>query len=81
MSNGLIAWLDAFGALVLLIFFALLTQQIAIFAGTLASQNRMTVILGLPQAPFMGAVVVLLGNRHADADGCLRQRAASRVAP
>jgi C4-dicarboxylate transporter DctM subunit len=60
MTGRLAAWLDAFGAISLLVFFALLTQQIALFAGTLASQSRVTVILGLPQAPFMAAVAVLL---------------------
>ena len=54
------AWLDAFGALCLLVFFALLTQQIAVYAGALANQNRVTVILGWPQAPFMYAAVFLL---------------------
>jgi len=60
MTPRLTAWLDAFGAVLLLIFFALLAQQIAIFAAGLARQGRVTVILGLPQAPFMMAVVVLL---------------------
>src|SRR5262245_6236913 len=32
MTVRLVAWLDAFGALLLVIFFALLAQQIAIFA-------------------------------------------------
>src|SRR5262245_53476098 len=32
MTSRLVAWLDAFGALLLVIFFALLAQQIAIFA-------------------------------------------------
>ena len=72
MSNGLIAWLDAFGAVVLLIFFALLTQQIAIFAGTLASQNRRTVILGLAAGPVYGRSRRIVGNRHGDVDGSFR---------
>lgn len=60
MSDRLIAWLDAFGSLLLLIFYALLTQQIALFAATLADQGRVTVILNLPQAPFFTVVAVLL---------------------
>ena len=60
ITGRLAAWLDVFGALCLLIFFALLTQQIAVYAGALANQNRVTVILGWPQAPFMYAAVFLL---------------------
>ena len=60
ITGRLAAWLDAFGALCLLVFFALLTQQIAVYAGALANQNRVTVILGWPQAPFMYAAVFLL---------------------
>lgn len=60
ITGRLAAWLDAFGALTLVAFFALLTRQIAIYAAGLASQGRVTVILGWPQAPFMYAVVLLL---------------------
>ena len=60
ITGRLAAWLDTFGALCLLLFFALLTQQIAVYAGALANQNRVTVILGWPQAPFMYAAVFLL---------------------
>src|SRR5262249_36557121 len=54
------AWLDVFGSLLLLIFFAILTQRIFIFSGTLYAQGRTTVLLGWPMAPFMYVVVALL---------------------
>jgi tripartite ATP-independent transporter DctM subunit len=61
ITGPLAAWLDALGALLLLIFFLILTWRIGVFAGSLASQGRTTVILQLPQAPFMYAVSFLLG--------------------
>src|SRR5262249_49840925 len=60
ITGRLALWLDVFGALALLVFFALLTQQIALYAGALADQNRVTVILGWPQAPFMYTAAALL---------------------
>jgi C4-dicarboxylate transporter, DctM subunit len=60
ITGRVAAWLDAFGALFLCIFFALLAQQIGVYAGALANQNRVTVILGWPQAPFMYAIVALV---------------------
>jgi len=61
VTGRLALWLDAAGALLLLVFFALLTWRIGVFAETLAEQGRTTVILLLPQAPFMHAVAALLG--------------------
>jgi len=54
------AWLDAIGGLALLIFFALLAQQVLVHADNLAREGRTTIILGWPQAPFMYVVVALL---------------------
>lgn len=54
-------WLRLFGGCLLLLFFALLTWRMAIYAQSLAAQNRTTVILGLQQAPFIYATSVLLG--------------------
>jgi tripartite ATP-independent transporter DctM subunit len=60
LAGRLGAWLDAIGALSLLIFVAILAQQVLIYAGNLASEGRTTIILGWPQAPFMYVVVLLL---------------------
>ena len=60
ITGRLAAWLDVFGALLLLIFLALLSQRMLVFAGTLYSQSRTTVLLGLPMAPFIFVVVLLL---------------------
>jgi C4-dicarboxylate transporter DctM subunit len=55
------AWLDALGALLLLILFAILSWRIWVFADSLLRQGRTTVILRLPLPPFMYAVSILLG--------------------
>ena len=60
ITGRLAAWLDVFGSLLLLIFFAILTQRLFIFAQTLQAQARTTVLLGWPMAPFMFVVVSLL---------------------
>ncbi len=60
MTPRLGLWLDATGSLLLLTFFGLLTWQIYVYAGQLADQGRGTVMLGLPQAPFIYGVAVLL---------------------
>src|SRR5262245_34260463 len=57
----LAAWVDAVGMALVLLLLALLTWRIHVYAGNLAEQGRITVILGWPQAPFMRAVSVLLG--------------------
>lgn len=54
------AWLDAIGAFSLLVFFALLAQQVLVHADNLAREGRTTIILGWPQAPFMYVVVLVL---------------------
>jgi C4-dicarboxylate transporter DctM subunit len=61
LTGRVAAWLDALGALLLLLFFCILAWRIGIFAGNLMDQGRTTVILGWPQAPFMYAVSLLLG--------------------
>jgi len=60
ITGRLAAWLDVFGSLLLLIFFAMLTQRLFIFAQTLQAQVRTTVLLGWPMAPFMFVFVALL---------------------
>ena len=60
LTGRLAIWLDVFGSVLLLIFFAILTQRLSIFAGTLYTQARTTVLLGWPMAPFMFVVVGLL---------------------
>jgi tripartite ATP-independent transporter DctM subunit len=52
--------IDVVGDLLLAVFFVLLAGGIFVFAGTLAGEGRTTVILGLPQAPFMYATASLL---------------------
>src|SRR6185503_20050138 len=46
ITGRLAAWLEVFGAALLLLFFAVLTWRIFIFAGTLYTQGRGTVLLG-----------------------------------
>ncbi|MFL5090583.1 MAG: TRAP transporter large permease subunit [Xanthobacteraceae bacterium] len=60
LTGRLAAWLDALGAVLLLVFFFILTWRIAVFADSLMQQGRTTVILQLSQAPFMYAVAALL---------------------
>ena len=60
LTGRLEAWLDAIGAFALLVFVALLAQQVLIHADNLAREGRTTIILGWPQAPFMYVVVLLL---------------------
>jgi C4-dicarboxylate transporter DctM subunit len=60
ITGRLSAWLDALGALSLVVFFALLTYQVWLYADALAVQGRTTVILGWRIAPFMYAVTLLL---------------------
>src|SRR5215472_9879369 len=55
------AWLDALGALLLFVFFLLLTWRIAVYAESLVAQGRTTLILGWPIAPAMYAVAFLFG--------------------
>jgi tripartite ATP-independent transporter DctM subunit len=52
--------IDVMGDVLLTVFFALLTVGIYIYAASLASEGRTTVILALPQAPFMYATAALL---------------------
>src|SRR5215471_7799002 len=61
LTGRVAAFLDAFGAFLLLVFFSTLTWRIAIFADSLMRQGRTTVILGWPEAPFMVTTAFLLG--------------------
>ena len=54
------AWLEVLGSACLWLFYGVLAWRIGIYAETLASEGRTTVILGLPQAPFMYCVSLLL---------------------
>jgi len=60
MTRRLGLWLDAIGGLFLLAFFIVLTWQIAVYGNQLAAQGRATVMLGLPEAPFVYAMTALL---------------------
>lgn len=55
------AWLEVLGSACLWLFYAVLAWRILAYAVTLAQEGRTTVILGLPQAPFMYCVAILLG--------------------
>ena len=55
------AWLDALGAVLLLIFFAILTWRVWVYAGALWQEGRTTLILQWPLPPFMYAISALLG--------------------
>src|SRR6185437_14721581 len=60
MTRRLGLWLDAIGGLFLLAFFVVLTWQIDIYGNQLAAQGRATVMLGLPEAPFVYGMTALL---------------------
>ncbi len=59
ITGRLAAWLAAAGAVLLLVFVALLAWRIEVFAQSLAEQHRITIILRWPEAPFMHAVAFL----------------------
>ncbi len=61
LSRRMVAWLQASGAVLLFAFYAVLSWRMGVFATTLLSQHRATVILGLPQGPFMMGASILLG--------------------
>src|SRR5262249_24234043 len=61
LTGRVAAWLDALGAILLFVFFLILTWRIAVYAASLAGQGRTTLILAWPLAPFMYAVSVLIG--------------------
>ena len=60
-AGRLAAWLDAFGALLLFAFFAVLAWRLGVHAQSLAARHSTTIIMGWPQAPFMVAAAALLG--------------------
>ena len=59
-SPRMVAYLKVAGGAALLLFFAFLTWHMTRYAGDLAHDNRATMMLGLPQAPFMMAASALL---------------------
>ncbi|HKT18615.1 MAG TPA: TRAP transporter large permease subunit [Stellaceae bacterium] len=59
MTPRLGMWLDAIGALLLLGFFTVLSWQMYVYAGQLAEQGRATVMLGIPEAPFIYGVAAM----------------------
>jgi len=59
-SKTVHAWLEVLGSATLWLFYGILAWRIYIYAETLASEGRTTVILGLAQAPFMYGVAALL---------------------
>ena len=61
LSRRMTAGLQACGAVLLLIFYAVLAWRMGVFGTTLWVQHRATVILGLPQAPFILGAAILLG--------------------
>ena len=56
-----LAWLDAAGAGLLAVFFAVLAWEIWRYSGMLASQGRTTIILDIPLAPFLFAAAAGIG--------------------
>ncbi|MGH7036245.1 MAG: TRAP transporter large permease subunit [Stellaceae bacterium] len=59
-SPCLRAWLEVLGSAFLWLFYTVLAVRIFGYAATLAQEGRTTVILGLPQAPFIYTVAGLL---------------------
>lgn len=64
LTGWLAAWFDAFGALLLLGFYALLSWRLFVFALSEAIFTRKTMFLGLPVAPsvFASAVILAFGS-------------------
>jgi C4-dicarboxylate transporter, DctM subunit len=61
ISNRALGWLKAVAALLLLIFYALLTWRVGVYALSLQRRAAETVFVSLPMAPFVWAVAVFLG--------------------
>lgn len=55
------AWLRVIGGTAVLVVFIILAWRVSLFAASLAAESRTTIILGLPQAPFIYTTAVLLG--------------------
>jgi C4-dicarboxylate transporter, DctM subunit len=55
------AWFEALGSACLWLFYAALAWGIWVYAGALALDDKATIILGLPEAPFMYGVSALFG--------------------
>ena len=67
LTGRVAAWLDALGALLLLLFFCILAWRIGIFAGNLMEQGRTTVPVMSPQMLLLTmAVGVWFENRAPD---------------
>ncbi len=61
LTGRLAAWLDAIGAVLLFVFFAILAWRVGDYGELLASYGRATNFLRLPIAPFIFAASVLIG--------------------
>jgi hypothetical protein len=61
LTGRLAAWLNAFGALLLLAFYGVLSWRIGVYAESLAARHSTTILMGWPQAPFMFSAAILLG--------------------
>lgn len=61
LTGRVAAWLDALGAVLLLVFFAILTWRVWSYSDSLLQEGRTTLILRMPLPPFMYAVSVLFG--------------------
>lgn len=61
LTGRVAAWLDALGAVLLLIFFGILTWRVWVYADSLLQEGRTTLILRIPLPPFMYAVAALFG--------------------
>jgi tripartite ATP-independent transporter DctM subunit len=60
-SGRVLAWLDAFGAALLALFFTVLAWEVWRYSAMLGSQDRTTVILSVPLAPFLLTAAFLIG--------------------
>ncbi len=61
LGDGVRAWLEALGALLLLFLFVFLAWRLGVVAADLAAQGRTTILLGWPVAPFLWTVSGLFG--------------------
>jgi C4-dicarboxylate transporter, DctM subunit len=83
ITKRLAGWLKAFGAIVLLAFFALISWRLALYAGEVAAGRGMTMILGLPKAPqlYIAAALFALGTLVQAVGALNRVVAAVRLMP
>ena len=60
ISQRSLAWLKVFGAVVLLLFYALLSWRIGVYALELSARNAVTLYLNIPMGPVIAAVSAFL---------------------